>query len=265
MKRLGILALTLLLVACATSPTGRRQLTLFPDEDMNQLGLAAFTELKEAVPEESDAATRRYVVCIAEAIAAQAADETGVSQWEVRVFRDETPNAFALPGGKIGVHTGLLDVAEDADQLAAVIGHEIGHVIARHGNERMSQAYVAQAGLTLAQAFMKEKDPAQRDQIMGLLGVGTQLGVMLPFSRSHEREADIIGQELMARAGFDPRASVKLWENMVRAGGTSPPEFLSTHPASENRIRELEAHMDHSMALYRAARDAGLRPQCRRP
>ena len=203
------------------------------------------------------------VIIVAVAILAETEDPTGVRDWEIQIFEDETPNAFALPGGRIGVHTGLFEVAVNADQLAAVIGHEVAHVIARHGNERISTSYVATAGLSVVEIWMGDKDPKDRENILQLLGVGATIGVMLPFSRTHESEADILGLELMARAGFDPRASVDLWQNMVAAGGGAPPEFLSTHPSGETRIRDLQANMPGAMGLYDEARAEGKNPRCR--
>jgi predicted Zn-dependent protease len=261
--RLSLFLTLLLLLSCAVSPLGRRQLKLVPDGEMNQLGLAAFDEMKSSGQLAQNPRALKYVRCVAEAILGATEDPTGVAGWEVQLFDDESPNAFALPGGRIGVHTGLLDVARTPDQLAAVIGHEVGHVIARHGNERISTSYVMSAGLSVVDIWMGDKDPKDRDQILQLLGVGATLGVMLPFSRTHESEADIIGLDLMARAGFDPRASVELWENMMAAGGVSPPEFLSTHPSGDTRIRDLQTVMPGAMMIYDEARAAGKKPRCK--
>jgi predicted Zn-dependent protease len=263
-KSLTLLVL-LLVIGCAVSPLGRKQLKLLPDSQMNEMGIVAFQDMVANVPQSDDPAVLAYVQCIADAIADQAADETGVTHWELRVFDDETPNAFALPGGKIGVHTGLLNVAVTANQLAAVIGHEVGHVIARHGNERVSTAMAAQAGLGVAELLARDKSPKDREQLLGLLGLGAQLGVLLPYSRVQEKEADLVGLDLMAAAGFDPRESVDLWYNMMAAGGGAPPEFMSTHPSGETRIRDLEERMVGAMALYEAARAAGQRPDCGPP
>jgi predicted Zn-dependent protease len=179
----------------------------------------------------------------------------------VTVFEDESANAFALPGGKIGVHTGLLEVAKTPDQLAAVIGHEIGHVMAEHSNERVSTAFAANAGVQLAAALSGTDGPKQQ-MLMGLLGLGAQFGVLLPFSRTQESESDEIGLTLMARAGFDPRAAINLWENMAQAGGAQPPEFLSTHPSHGTRIEDLRAQMDEAVKIYQQARAQGRRPNC---
>lgn len=184
------------------------------------------------------------------------------TQWEVKVFADDAPNAFALPGGKIGVHTGMLKVAENQHQLASVIGHEVGHVWAKHSNERVSQGFLTQTGMQLA-AVAAGDMTSEKQQLLGLLGVGAQVGVILPFSRKHESEADEIGLELMARAGFDPRQSVELWKNMQKAGSGSTPEFLSTHPGVDTRIRDLNSRMDRAIKIYQQAQASGKRPNCR--
>jgi predicted Zn-dependent protease len=230
---------------------------------MNAMGSSSFEEMKKKTPRENDPRINAYVKCVAMAIAHEAQDGTGVRDWEVVVFRDKTANAFALPGGKIGVHTGILPVAKTPGQLAAVLGHEVGHVIARHGNERVSQN--VGVGLTMAaisQAIAKPGD--QKGQmIMGALGLGAQVGVLLPFSRTHESEADKIGQDLMARAGFDPAESVTLWHNMASAsGGGAPPEFMSTHPSNQSRIEALEAQLPETRPVYERAKASGKNPQC---
>ncbi len=201
--------------------------------------------------------TNRYVHCVADAITREVGGE-----WEVVVFKDETPNAFALPSGKIGVHTGLLKVAENQDQLAAVIGHEIGHVQAQHSNERVSQKMAISNGLKMIQAI-SVPESILGQKALGLLGVGAQYGIILPFSRTHEAEADQIGLDLMAKAGFDPEQSVDLWRNMDRAGkGGQPPEFMSTHPSHESRIKGLNDRMTIAAPLYRQAQAFGKRPKC---
>lgn len=256
MKTVGLLGIfTILLVGCATSPLGRSQLALVSDEQLNKMGAQAFQQIEQETPRSTDAGVNAYVRCVAQAVASKASGPSVPSSWEVAVFDSDQVNAFALPGGKIGVYAGLLQVAENPDQLATVIGHEIGHVIARHGNERVSQAMVAQTGMQLAGALAGET-------AMGALGLGVQYGVLLPYGRTQESEADKIGIDLMAQAGFDPRESVKLWENMARAsGGANPPELLSTHPAEATRINNLEARMPNAMKLAEGVR----RPNCPRP
>lgn len=249
----------LAVAACATSPTGRRQLQLFPSSQMAEMGATAFQQIQQEVPVDKDPVVNRYVECVADAITRQL---EGGRDWEVRVFGDSSANAFALPGGKIGVHTGLLEVAKNQDQLAAVIGHEVAHVIAEHSNERVSTAFATNAGLQIVQALSGSQGSGQQQAVMALLGVGAQFGILLPFSRTQESEADIVGLQLMAKAGFDPRESIALWQNMEQAGGGQPPEFLSTHPSHGRRIDDLQAGMGVAMKYYEEARAAGRKPSC---
>ncbi|HUP56124.1 MAG TPA: M48 family metallopeptidase [Bdellovibrionota bacterium] len=260
---LGLAFVSLLAVACATSPTGRKQLMLVPDAQMDQMGAQAFQQLKAQTPSEGDPAINAYVLCVTRPLTDAVKGATDVKQWELVVFKDDTANAFALPGGKIGVHTGLLKVAKTDAQLAAVIGHEIGHVIARHGAERVSQQLGTQLALTGAGVLAP--DSTEGRVILGALGVGAQFGILLPHSRTQESEADSIGLDLMSQAGFDPRQSVELWKNMAAAsGGQSPPEWLSTHPANETRIEGLRSQMNTAMPKYQAAVSHGRQPKCDR-
>ncbi|MGO3301176.1 MAG: M48 family metallopeptidase, partial [Pseudoalteromonas sp.] len=164
--------------------------------------------------------------------------------------------------GFIGVHTGLLDVAVNQDQVATVLGHEVGHVIAEHSNERVSQNSLLQTGMQVGGAALDMGNIQYRGEIMQALGLGAQYGVVLPFSRSHESEADVIGLDLMAQAGFDPKESVTLWQNMSKAGSGQTPEFMSTHPAPGNRIKELQAKMPEALNEQKAASGKGKNPQC---
>ncbi len=247
----------LLLAGCATSPTGRTQLILMPDSQMDQMGLQAFTNIKKETPVERSTTTNSYVQCVARAITR----EVGGS-WEVVVFKDDDANAFALPGRKIGVNTGLLKVAENQHQLATVIGHEVMHVLSNHSNERVSQKFAVEQGLGLINAAASPQTGTGKT-LMGLLGVGAQFGVLLPYSRIQESEADLLGLDLMARAGFDPRESIKLWINMSRSGDGQPPQFLSTHPSHASRISDLQKHMPVALRLQDKARQLGKRPSCR--
>ncbi|MCG8393231.1 MAG: M48 family metallopeptidase [Pseudomonadales bacterium] len=248
------------LVACATSPLGRQQFLLMPAGQMDEMGATAYAQMKEEQTLSSSQGDTAYVRCVANAITSTL---DGSQQWEVNLFQDDSANAFALPGGKIGVNTGLLKVAKTPDQLATVLGHEVGHVQAQHSNERMSLEYATQNGLQLL-GSLAGQDSATKQGIMAALGVGTQYGLTLPFSRKHEAEADIIGLQLMAQAGFDPNASVALWQNMAAANGGGPPEFMSTHPSNETRINGLRARIPDVMPLYQQARAAGRKPQCQR-
>ncbi len=251
----------IVLYACATSPTGIRQLKLFPDAQMAEMGVAAYSEMKKNTPLSKDRKKTRYVTCVAKSITDALPKK---SNWEVNVFDDDQINAFALPGGKIGVYTGLLKVTKNQDQLATVLGHEVAHVLADHGNARVSASYATQAGVALATIIgvASTKDRKKR-QLLGLLGVGAQLGILLPYGRSQESEADILGLDLMAKAGFNPRQSVKLWQNMAKAGGGGGPEFMSTHPANKTRIKNLGKRMKKAISIQNQARKLGRRPRCR--
>ena len=255
-----VLGAVLGIAGCTTSPTGRDQLVMFSPSTMNEMGAAAFDEIKAETPTAS-AYLNRYVECVADAVVAVLPGDQSQG-WEIEVFDEDEPNAFALPGKKIGVFKGLLDVADRQDQLAAVIGREIGHVPAQHGNERMSSELVVGAGLVVAEAMIGQPESDEGRQVMALPGLGAQVGFLLPYSRSHESEADRIGLDLMARAGFDPAASVELWQNMSRLGDAQPPEFLSTHPANETRIGALQAQAPAAMKIYREAQEAGRAPKC---
>jgi predicted Zn-dependent protease len=261
-QRTAICLALLALASCTTSPLGRRQLKLFPEAQMAQMGLAAFDKMKQEVPRSRDARTNAFVACVATAIVGELAGPAR-NDWQVVVFEDTSANAFALPGKRIGVHTGLLAVAKNQHQLAAVLGHEVGHVVAGHSNERVSQAFATQSGLQLAQVLSGAASPTQQ-QLIGLLGVGAQYGILLPYSRAHETEADLLGLDLMARAGFDPQESVQLWMNMSAGSRGQPPEFLSTHPSHESRMRELRNRMPSAAKLYESARATGKRPACSR-
>lgn len=246
--------------SCATSPTGRKQLIIVSDQEMNLMGGQAFGEMKEKLPIDRSTSANLYVKCIVHALAPFVSNSVGADTWEVVVFKNKEANAFALPGGKIGVQTGMFAVAKTPGQLAAVIGHEIGHVIARHGAERVSTSLAAQSGLMVADALMGDR--SSKKNVMAALGLGTQFGVILPHGRTQESEADRIGLDLMAEAGFDPRESIDLWNNMSQSGGSSAPEFLSTHPSNSRRIADIESSMGPALSLFEAARKSGRSPKC---
>lgn len=254
-KYLLLIALPLLFVgACATSPTGRNQVLLYSDEQLSQSGIQAFAGMKQEIPISKQSVANRFVECIAAKLILQLDTNASPDEWEVVVFESDQVNAFALPGKKIGVYTGLLKVAENQHQVAAVIGHEIGHVLAQHGNERMSQSTLIGVSQEVVSQALRVNNVQQTPAIMSALGLGIQVGISLPFSRTHESEADLIGLSLMAKAGFDPRQSTELWRNMNKAsGGNRPLEILSTHPAPETRINDLNANMKSAVALYNQA------------
>jgi predicted Zn-dependent protease len=225
--------------SCAEAPSGRRQLKLVGSDKMDQMGDASFDQLKQKSKLSKDKAKINKVTCISHRVL-QAMGEKP-SEWSIEVFEDESPNAFALPGKNIGVHTGMMSLVENDDQLAAVIGHEVAHVLSNHGNERMSQGLITQAGMTIAQVTLGE-NTAQNQLILGALGLGAQLGVLLPYSRKHETEADVLGLKYMSLAGFAPEQAAKLWVKMSQnSGGKAPPEFMSTHPSNQTRITKLSS------------------------
>lgn len=257
MKKLHVVFTLILLSSCATSPTGRRQFIYMNDSQVDQMGLQAFDGMKTKNPLSRNPRSSQFAQCVAYAITQQ----TG-GQWEVVVFEDETLNAFALPGNKIGVHSGLINLVDNQDQLAAVIGHEVGHVLARHSNERMSQETAVSTGLQMAQAVTQPQTQLGQTAL-GLLGVGAQYGVLLPYSRVHESEADTIGLDLMAKAGFDPRQSINLWLKMDQASqGGQQIEFMSTHPSHSSRIDSLKQHMNQALQLQQQAWSQGRQPRC---
>ena len=261
--KLGLAALcSTLLASCAQSPTGRSQMLLFSPQQMNQLGADSFEQMKKQEKVSKDAKLNAYVSCVAKAVTAQVPASYGITSWEVVVFDSKEVNAFALPGGKIGVYSGLLKVAKNQDQLATVIGHELTHVLAQHSNERLSRSQLTGLGLAAADIAMGSSE--YRGATMAALGLGVEVGVMLPYGRTQESEADRLGLELMARAGFNPAEAIPLWQNMsAAAGGNTPPQLLSTHPSNENRIAELQAQQAQVLPLYEQARANGLVPQCK--
>ena len=259
-------ATTLMLAGCATttSPTGRTQhVGAVSQEQLNQMGAQAFAQAKAEKPQTSDARQSAYVRCVVTAIAHELPPDWQYN-WETAVFVDTSPNAFALPGGKVGVHTGIFTVARNQDQLAAVIAHEIGHVVSRHHDERITRQLGAQAGLGIVGAIVGSAYGQGAANAAGQLGgAAVQGAFLLPNNRKQESEADIVGQRLMADAGFDPRQAVNLWENMIAASGSSrPPQWLSTHPDPRSRIQELSSRAAGLVPAYQQARARGHTPRC---
>jgi len=251
-----ILLCTLLLAACAVSPTGRQQLLMMSPQQLNSMGEQAFAQLVRTKPVVRGGPATAYVECVTRAVTSMVP-----GRWQVALLQDPSANAFALPGGNIGVNTGIFQVARNQDQLAAVIAHEVAHVLSNHHNERASQQMAVQGGLAAAGAVGGgDLSPST----MQALGLGAQYGILLPYGRTQEAEADVVGLDLMARAGFDPRQSIALWQNMSRAGGARPPEFLSTHPAHGTRIQGLQSSTGRAMNVFQQAQARGIRPDCDR-
>ncbi len=250
---------TLLIAGCSTSPTGKKQLSLVSDREMSAMGVSAYNDMKKQIPVSRDRRKTAYVRCIANAITAEIDSN---QRWEVTLFADDQVNAFALPGGKIGVYEGLLKVARTPDQLAAVMGHEVAHVLANHGKARLSANLAGQAGLAIGSIALGTQLEGGGRTALAALGLGLQVGVLMPYGRGQETEADVLGLDLSAGAGFDPRASKQLWLNMAAANGSAP-ELISTHPAPATRIRNLEAQMGKALTTFNRARSSGKSPNCR--
>ena len=222
---------------------------------MQEMGTASYAEMKKKTPVSKAAGPNRRVQCVSNALTQMVG-----GSWEVTLFAGDAVNAFALPGGKIGVYEGLLKVATTDDQLAAVIGHEIAHVQAHHSNARASAATLTDVGLQIAASI--SGGTATGNMMMAALGLGAQVGILMPYGRSQESEADVLGLNLMARAGFNPREAVTLWQNMAKASKGQPPEFMSTHPSHDTRIKELNEAMPKATKLYNNAQAAGRKPNC---
>ncbi len=234
--------------------TGRTQLVDLTREQEMALGLQSYQEILAKSRVVHSGAELEVVRAIGRRLAAVAAAEDPGFEWEFNLIDAPQANAFALPGGKTAVFTGLLPVARSDDGLAVVMGHEIAHAIARHGAERIAHQKLARYGTLAVGVAVGEMDLQTQRMLMGALGVGTQFGVLLPFSRRHESEADWIGLLYLARACFDPREAPRLWERMGQAGtGRAPAELLSTHPSHETRVRQLEEWMPKALEIRAAS------------
>lgn len=263
-KLLISLVFSVFVVSCSTSPTGRGQLILKSDAELEAQARATFNAYRQTLPLTTDRAKIDFVACVAEAVVAELNPPYSDIEWELAIFEQNQINAFAMPGGKIGVYTGILEVTEDEDQLAAVIGHEIAHVTAKHVNERASRGSLTGIGIEALAVIMGGGYTGGAYTASQALSAGAALGMELPMGRGQETEADVVGLEYMAKAGFDPRAAVKLWQNMAAQGGKKPPEHLSTHPASETRIENLIQQWQKTLPIYNEALANGKNPQCKK-
>lgn len=263
MKKIAIVLLAVAaLVACSRNAvTGRKQLKLFPEETLRQQALTEYRSflsqskvLSENVNKDAEM-VRRVGTRIANAITQYYA-EKGLSkdlegyQWEFNLVNDPQINAWCMPGGKVVVYTGLLNITQNEAALAVVMGHEITHAVAHHGNERISQVALAQ-GLEVAGNIFTSGNQKANGIFNNVFGPAAQLGVLLPNSRNQEYEADKLGLNFCAMAGYNPREAVPFWQRMSQAGGQKPPEFLATHPSDENRIARLQQHMEEALKYYK--------------
>lgn len=249
------------LTACTTVPvTGRKQLAFLPSSELLSLSNAQYDSFLKENKLSSDASKAAMVKRVGNNV--KRAVELYMAQnnlssrlsgfdWEFNLVENKAVNAWCMPGGKVVVYTGILPVAKDEAGLAVVLGHEIAHAIADHGNERMSQGLLQQLGGLTLSAALSNKPEKTRSLFMTAFGVGTEVGLMLPFSRQQESEADRIGLIFTALAGYDPREAPRLWERMEEVGGDAPPEFLSTHPAAETRIKNLNSWMPEALKYYK--------------
>jgi predicted Zn-dependent protease len=253
-----------LLSACAQSPTGRNQLVLKSEAALAAEGQRQFNMIREQMPLVQDRGTIDYVACVANAIVDELEGDDAAMYWELAVIDQPDINAFVLPGGKISVFSGILGVAQNQHQLAAVIGHEVAHVTARHANERASRAQVTGVGVDIAAILLGGGYSRPTYGAQQTLGAGVALGILNPFSRMQETEADVIGLEYMAKAGFDPRESVTLWQNMAEKNQTKVPEFMSTHPSGDTRIESLVSQFPTTLAYFNEAKAEGKAPNCQR-
>jgi predicted Zn-dependent protease len=259
----GILALLLavVLLACSTVPiTGRKQLSLIPQSEMLSMSYQEYgTFLKEnkiSTDRQGTALVKKVGGNIQKAVETYFAqhnmsDALKEYRWEFNLVESKEVNAWCMPGGKVVVYTGILPVTKDETGLAVVLGHEIAHAVAEHGNERMSQGLLQQFGGVALSAALADKPAETRNLWMQAYGVGSQVGVMLPFSRSEESEADHLGLVFMAMAGYDPSKAIDFWQRMSQGAGEKPPELLSTHPSDATRIQQIKENLPEAMKYYK--------------
>jgi len=258
-KIISAAILALLFIGCSKAPiTGRNQLIMINPSQELALGFQSAQEVLKKEKVSRDPQKNAMVKRIGDRIAQVATNQYAIAKsftWEFFVIdNDAEANAFCLPGGKVFVYTGLFKYAANDDELAAVMGHEIGHALARHGAERMSSGQLQQMGGQVLGAVMQGRgNPQNTAMVMNAFGIGTQLGVMLPHSRTQEYEADHIGLVLAAKSGYNPQAALNFWEKFSKDGQT-PPEYLSTHPAPANRIQKIRSLLPQTMPIYQANR-----------
>jgi metalloendopeptidase OMA1, mitochondrial len=250
------LGLALLAAACASAPfTGRRQVLFTSEGSETNMGLQAFQQIKRKYKVSQDPETNALVTRVGQRVAAAA--HRPDYHWEFVVFEDKEANAFCLPGGKVGIFTGILKYTQDEAGLATVISHEVAHALARHAGERLSQSMLAQAGGIGLGTALGGVGGVAGTAIMQGYSLGTQLGILLPYSRTQEYEADHIGVILMAKAGYDPAQALEFWQRMMaKDKGAKPPQFMSTHPNDANRLKELQAFLPEARKYYVPAREA---------
>jgi len=248
--------------SCSTSPTGRSQMIWKSDAELVAESTRAFNKMRAGMPLATDRKKIDFVACVAQSVVSVLEPPLSDIDWELAVFESKSVNAFAMPGGKIGVFTGILEITENQHQLGAVIGHEIAHVTARHSNERASRASMTGIGINALAIILGGGYSGSTYTAQQALQAGADLGISLPHTRGQESEADIIGLEYMAKAGFDPREAVTLWQRMDASTDKKPAEFVSTHPSSESRIEALVSEWQKTLPLYNQAIAEGRAHTC---
>jgi predicted Zn-dependent protease len=244
-----VLAVISVSLGCRSAPiTGRKQLMAIPEPHEMSLGDTTYREILSEHPMSTDQAAIRMVNRVGQRIAAVA--DVPDYNWEFRVIAAADQNAFCLPGGKVGVYEGLLPLCRNEAELAVVLAHEVAHALARHGGERMSHQYAVNGVGNVVKYFSKSREEATQKRIHQAYGVASKYGVVLPYSRTHESEADSIGLTLMAKAGYDPSVAPGFWERFTNSPGPSPPEFFSTHPSDLKRAEELRDQLADAKVLY---------------
>jgi len=254
-----------LFAACATVPlTGRQQLNLVPESEMLSMSLTQYDDFLKSNQLSDNQQETAMVQRVGKRIAAavdQYLKDNGLGDrvkdfnWEFNLVKDSVANAWCMPGGKVVVYTGILPITKNENGLAVVMGHEIAHAVARHGNERMSQEMLVQLGGMGLAAAIAQKPEETKKIYMTAYGIGAQVGAILPYSRSHELEADKMGLMFMAMAGYDPRGAVDFWTRMEANGGSGMPEFLSTHPVDSHRIAQIKQDLPEALKYYQQAKD----------
>jgi predicted Zn-dependent protease len=249
---LGSIGIAGCLGGCTSAPmTGRRQLMLMPESQEMALGLQAYNEVLSTEKASQSVPLSQLVSRVGNRIAS-VSDRTDF-EWEFHLIASENQNAFCLPGGKVAVYEGILTVCENEAGLAVVMAHEVAHALARHGGERMSQSMFNNGTKTMVDRIARVKTPDKADLLMQAYGVASEYGVLLPYSRKQESEADHIGVMLMAKAGYDPNEAPRFWKRFSAVGGDKPPEFLSTHPSDERRATDLLALLGEADGYYKSA------------
>ena len=243
--------------------TGRKSHVAMSTREEASLGVQSYQQVLAQSESINSGPDLEMVKRVASRLATATGKAGADFDWQVSLIRSSQANAFCLPGGKIVVYTGILPITQNEPALATVLGHEMAHATSRHGSQRVLEQNLAQTALTGVAMSLSDMDYDKQRAVMGALGAGTQFGVLMPFSRKHESEADEIGLLYMARAGYDPRESIRFWQRMENAGGAQPPEFLSSHPSHGTRIQQLEAEMPKALEEYSNPRMPTRRPRCK--